>query len=511
MKRFFPRALPEAVALSSLLGLFALAGTSCAPDQGVQPGAPVLSTLSLIEPSGNRVDITADTKACTGFVATVPDGGSDAATGDAQASAGDAGVGDAGASEAGAPEAGASDASPSEAGSPPAATAVKEGDDCDPATDGVCTSDGVLCNCVAKDMCDPTIDGANPTTKGTLNCTYAPMSKVLAVFDRLLDTAPFTDGNGDPTGAPTAKVIADPLPGTVFTIVGTYNSSGSAKTIFAPLFGANLGPAVTMNGAPGFPTVSKITATLDGTVVMAKDGKTPFAGMGGLADGKVSFKTTAFSLDSITVPQPPAPMDTGSSGGGDMMMGCPMAMMPADGGFDAAADDAATTTDGGNADGGTGDAATIGLDASALDAGASDVVASDASPLDAVASDAGATDASAADDAAPTPTDVQVDMNKGAITIAFNNPVGKDVKTHIKVTEDGQPFADFDITSDDEFPTATVTITPTKDKSMPPDPTKDHTWAAGKTYTVTVDASAADVFGAKTGAEQTMSFTMSKN
>ena len=57
---------------------------------------------------------------------------------------------------------------------------------------------------------------------------------------------------------------------------------------------------------------------------------------------------------------------------------------------------------------------------------------------------------------------------------------------------------------------------------MLPDPTKDlpaasvsitpkTTWTAGKTYTVTVDATATDVVGATLGAPVTASFTMSAN
>jgi hypothetical protein len=115
--------------------------------------------------------------------------------------------------------------------------------------------------------------------------------------------------------------------------------------------------------------------------------------------------------------------------------------------------------------------------------------------------DAAATGDAGASDAATTPppsTDVPADMNMGEISIAFNNPVPKTVLTHIKLTEDGKPFTAFNAPMDDAFPTATVKLTPKT------------TWAAGKTYVVTVDKDAADVFGAKTGAEATASFTMSK-
>jgi hypothetical protein len=445
MKRLFPRAVHGA--LLGAVGLAMVVG--CDVDNSVKKGAPVLVTLTIVDPSGARTNLASDTPAC--------------------------------------------------------AVGAKEGDTCDPTVAAVCTTPSSLCHCDAPDaMCFP--------KKGLLTCSYAPMSTVVATFDRLIDTKPLTPGGStdvvDLTATPTttAKASAD------------YTANGSAVGLVFPAFFHINGPFLTISGVPAFPTDASVTATLKPAIVRAKDGKTAFSGTGALAGGSVVFKTTAFSA-GITVPAPPAPMT-------DMPMSTPMcpAASGGAGGGSAGAGGAAGggAGAGGSAGGGAGagGSAGAGTDAGATsDAGAiSDAGAtSDAG----AASDAGATsdaaatsDAGAASDAAatsdagaaasdaaePPSTDVPADMNMAPITIAFSNPVGKDILDHITMTVDDKPFTDF-VTPDPakDFPTASVAITP---KTM---------WEAGKKYGITVDANAVDVLGKKLGAgnEATASFTMS--
>ena len=272
MKRLFPRAIPEALIALSLLG------GACSPSHEVKPGAPVLNMLSIIDPAGNRVDVTKDTLPCP--------------------------------------------------------TAYAEGQSCDP-TVSVCELDAnVACQCVVTDMCAPTV--------GTLNCTYPPLSTVVAVFDRLLDTTPFEPA----TTASVATLVG--VPATTATTAADYTSTGSTTGLVFPVFYGTLsGPHIALSGAPALPTDDTVTITLDMATVLAKDKKTPFTGVGLLADGKIAFKTSSFGAN-ITVPMPSAPMDM--SGGGMAM--CPVLEMDA-GASDAGAD-AGAAADAAVADASTG-------------------------------------------------------------------------------------------------------------------------------------------------------------
>jgi hypothetical protein len=557
MKRSFPRAGRGALVFPlGLLVLGVVLGVGCAPDLGVDPGAPVLIRLSVLDPSGSHVDMTPETVACVGYdpnQEVKPDAGADASEAGASEAGVEAGATEAGATEAGAAEAGAAEAGATEAGATEAGSSsdggagmavAKEDGDCDPKADGVCTLEGIVCHCDPKDMCDPTIDANNVTTGGTLHCKYAPLSSVVATFDRILDTAPFTakakdkDGNDVAQSANVAMVAAMPAPTPAPTSAGTYRSDGAESGLVLGMLLGGTNPHVTFTGSPGFPTDSKVTTTLDGAIVRAKDGKTGFAGTKALDGGKIVFKTMPFAFGGIAVPAPPPPPADMGMMPSAMPMGCP-APMPMDmGGADAGADagaeagadagaDAGAKGDGGTdapveagaSDGGVPDALPdasvpeVALDASVdapIDAPKVDAPLADAAASDAPASDAVAS-TDAGDEAAPAApsTDVPEDMNTGPVTVTFNNVVGKDVVDHIKVTEDGVLFTikdmmmtvvpGYDGPTDDAFPSATVVLKPKKK------------WAAGKTYTVTVDADAADVFGAKLGtAPDPVSFTMSK-
>ena len=113
MNRLFPRAVPQA--LTALL----LLGSACAlPTQRrVQPGAPILLSLALVDPSGNRVTVTPDTAACDPGLA--------------------------------------------------------EGMNCDPGTPVCEMGVNAVCQCVAKDMCDPTIND-NLTRRSRAERSTAP-------------------------------------------------------------------------------------------------------------------------------------------------------------------------------------------------------------------------------------------------------------------------------------------------------------------------------------------------
>ncbi|MEA2701177.1 MAG: Bacterial Ig-like domain [Myxococcales bacterium] len=408
MKRLFSRAAPEAVAVA-LLGLL-LIGGGCTPDNSVKAGAPVLKTLTIVEPMGSaRHDVSDTTAACE---------------------------------------------------------STGEGMDCDPAA-AVCQLGEVICVCNAKDMCDPTIKADDAKTGGTLNCTFPPMSMVVATFDRLLDTAPFE--------AKTTVAALTAMPATTAEAATDYSSTGSSTGLVFPMFFNITGPSIALVGSPALPTDATVSFALDKTTVRAKDGKTAFTGAMLLAGGAISFKTSSFSA-GITVPAPPPPM----GGGGMMPMGCPP---PPGGDSDAGADGA---TDAGATEGGLDGGVDATVDA-AVDALA------DASGAAEVGTDGAASDAPAM----PPSTDVPADMNMVPIVITFTNPVGMDVVAHLTMTEDGKPFTGFALDMAQSFPNSVVTFNP----AAP--------WAAGKTYTITVDANAADVLGKKLGAPVDASFTMS--
>jgi hypothetical protein len=412
MKRLFPRAVPEA-----LLGLLAIAG-SCAPSDNVPPGAPVLTSLTIVDPSGSKVSVTSDTPAC--------------------------------------------------------ASGAAEGTDCDPGT-SVCELGNVICNCVAKGMCDPTIKAGDAMTGGTLNCTFASMSTVVATFDRLLYTVPFV------ANTPVAALTATPT--TTATAATAYTSSGATVGLFFPdFFGIPNGPSIAVTGNPALPAGSTVTLALDKANVLAKDGKTPFTGIKGpIIDGTISFKTAAFSA-GITVPSAPPPMAMAPA-----MMGCPDSGMAA-AGADAAADANAEAGTEAGSDASTDGGAEVGVEAGAEAGGATDAGSA--------TSDAGGTTDAAAD---AVSTAAPISMNMASITINFTNPVGMDVLSHVTMTEDGADFTAFAVPMSQTFPNAVVTLNPTT------------AWAAGKTYSITVDKSAADVLKETLGTAVSSMFTMSSN
>src|SRR5260221_11311749 len=133
MERLLTRAVPEALCL---LGLFVMSG-GCSPNNGVKAGAPVLTSLSIVENGGaTTTSITSDAIAC--------------------------------------------------------AAGVKSGDSCfvaDNVIEGQTVDHAdVICQTATSDWCrcmgDPTM-----SAMGTWNCDpFSPLSIFVATFDRLLDT-----------------------------------------------------------------------------------------------------------------------------------------------------------------------------------------------------------------------------------------------------------------------------------------------------------------------------------
>jgi hypothetical protein len=453
MKRLFSRAVPEAV---SLLGLLVLMSGGCSPENNVKAGAPVLTMLSIVEPSGARLDITSDATECAQAVKTdeacdpeadglchtsdaewctcVPEPAPeeppctpDMPNADNDAGASDAGTAEAGANEGGVdalavvpPDAAVIDAASSDAadgGAPSEAGASDAG-----------TDDGGASDAAA---------GETPTRKGTWSCkAFAPGSKVIATFDRLLDTAPFTPDAELATA--TVKTAVTPVPAPVTD----YTPNGSTGGFIFPAFGENPGPNISIVPKPSWPGSNTVTVALVKANVHAKDGKTPFESSGGIVDGIVTFKTLPFAAEVAVPPNAfPAPEET---------------------------------------DAGT-DASDAGSQDDASDAGASD------------ASDAG-TDACVPPPPPPRePTTALPDNTP--VTITFNAPVDPTtILTHITITADGQAY-DAQVTMEASEDGLSVTITPID------------TWAKETTFVITVDDMVVDVFMEKIAGAAAGTFT----
>jgi hypothetical protein len=319
--------------------------------------------------------------------------------------------------------------------------------------DGICqTATSDWCRCQG----DP-----SASEQGEWNCApFAPSTKVIATFDRLIDTTPFEPDSGVEPEA-IAALTASPVPPSPPGPGVDYSSTGSPTTLVFGIYSPNwgyfvtgnpndnnyrwAGPSIQVVGEPTLPSGATVSIDLSKTNVRAKDGKTPFTGTGLLQDGALKFNTAPFSV-AISAPHgeelpPPAPMDGG-------------------------------------------------VDAGASDAGVADASTDTATPPP-----------------APTTGPVPADMNMGAITLTFNNLVEMSAEGHVKISVDGAPFTAFSITSgitkDDgdggivpAYPTNILVITP------------NTMWEAGKSYTVTVDANVADATGVKLGHAEAHTFVM---
>lgn len=291
----------------------------------------------------------------------------------------------------------------------------------------------------------------DPSTSelGVWNCDpFAPTSIVIATFDRLLDTAPFEAEGGVPSDE-IATVSASPAPATPLSTLTDYSSTGTAVSIVFSLYGQNWGYVTTGTPEGNYYRFSGPSIQV-GSAPALPSGSTITVDLNKMnvraKDGKTPF--------------------TGNS------------LLLKDGSFQfkTAAFSATITHPVGDK-----------LPAPDPDAG-----------TDAAVSDAGATDGGVADAAAPPPLPttgpVPADMNMSPVTITFNNVVDVDtIAAHITVTESGLPFTGYTV---DTSGAPTITLTP---KTV---------WAAGKAYTVTLDANTADAAGAKLPMAQSITFVM---
>jgi hypothetical protein len=244
MKRSFPPTREGLVGLAAV----AIVGLACEPDNGVKPGAPVLTQIVITQAGGASTTITSETPDC--------------------------------------------------------AAGIVGAEACDPAADSLCRQVAAMnfCNCLAD---------ATDMTMGLWDCSpFANVTGVVAVFDRVLDTAPFD--MGDPSGIVDFADVSAGAGAPPFSTVSDYAANGTPNgliTVLGGLFFGNVrlpGPSVLTAGVPAFPSGTTVTVRLEGTEVRAKDGHTPFRGDGLLQDGTISFTTAAFSA-SISPPDPAAP------------------------------------------------------------------------------------------------------------------------------------------------------------------------------------------------------------
>jgi hypothetical protein len=245
------------------LAVASLAGTACAPDQSVKPGAPELFAYYVIQAGPTPTKILPKTPDCP----------------------------------------------------TPAAGAT-----CRPMPPMPEEPDTLCRDVAASHWCNCIADGTDPTM-GAWNCDpFVGVISVIAIFDRLLDTAPLDPD--EPANSPTDIAMATVGASTAFPVLTDYGSNGSPTglviPIFAQFFLGNFrteGPSLftVPESSPSFPSGAAITVSLNADKVLAKDGTTPFVGTGALLDGVVKFATapfgatltppdlTATSMDPITV------------------------------------------------------------------------------------------------------------------------------------------------------------------------------------------------------------------
>jgi hypothetical protein len=235
MKRSLPP--PAREALCALAGVLLFAA-ACEPDNDVQPGAPELVKFVIIEGGTTPTTITPDTPECASGIVG----------GEACLPMGMAG----------------SDVPP----------------------DGLCRQASAMnwCRCNADPMDD---------TMGTWACPpFNAVTAVIAVFDRLLDTKPFDDAGAGPLDD---AFITQPAVMTDYSATG--DPMGLIFNLYGPFFGnfRGDGPSLLAVPQPIFSSGSTVTLMLNGDKVRAKDGHTPFNGMGLLTGGLLVFTMSPFS------------------------------------------------------------------------------------------------------------------------------------------------------------------------------------------------------------------------
>jgi hypothetical protein len=265
MKRFVSppagvaRVLPARIA-SFGLAMASLSLAACAPDQSVQPGAPELIAVYVVQAGPNPTKIVPETPDCP---------------------------------------------------TPVANQMCRAG--VDPMADPPQTPDTLCRNVAAGHWCNCLADAADTTgMMGTWNCDpFGGVVQVVAIFDRLLDTTPL-----DPGDEPALTDVAMATAGasTAVPVLTDYGSNGSPKGLVIPLFAVfgagnfrTEGPSLLTVPASSFPSDTGVTVALNKSKVLAKDGTTPFVGTGALLDGIVKFATAPFAV-SLVAPADLGPM-----------------------------------------------------------------------------------------------------------------------------------------------------------------------------------------------------------
>lgn len=182
------------------------------------------------------------------------------------------------------------------------APSAADGMACQPPTEDMPVGD-VFCRQVsASNWCDCiATDASDPTLGGTWACpTFANVASVIAVFDRVIDTTPFTDPEGEPMAIEDAATATAMGIGDV-AVLSDYASNGNEPGLIFPIYGpffGNLrqeGPTVGVSPAGAFPSGTAVTVTLKRDVLQAKDRQNGFTGEGLLQDGVITFTTAPFA------------------------------------------------------------------------------------------------------------------------------------------------------------------------------------------------------------------------
>jgi hypothetical protein len=246
MKRSF--APPARETLRVLAGAL-VCGLACTPNQSVKSGAPELTEFVIVQAGPMATTIRPDTPEC----------GSGVDTGSACLPMG-----------------------------MPADVADGGTNDADIPADTLCrqTAASNWCQC-------------QPQPYATWNCApFASVMAVIAVFDRLLDTAPLDPG--DAAGL-TDLMMTSAGVGPAVDLVTDYSSTGQADglvfNLYSPFFGNFRadGPSLFAAPQPAFPAGTTVTVMLNPDKVRAKDGKTSFTGSGPLMGGTLVFTTAPFT------------------------------------------------------------------------------------------------------------------------------------------------------------------------------------------------------------------------
>jgi hypothetical protein len=300
-------------AIASLLFLAFATGVTigCAPDNSVKPGAPVLLKFTVVQPGGVTLTIDSSAKICAttvvdgaacravaGPAVTPSSGGGSGGSGGDTGTAGSSGGSVAGSGGGSVAGSGGGSVAGSGGGAPSGSSAGGSGGGGEVE---IIPADVNCQNETTKIWC--TCDGNTNPDAPVWVCQPLRVTGVISTFDRLLDTTPLKPGPLAYGGEGAADTVTAAVGGTATPVLTDYTSNGSPFGLLLPLFGAYYyqnfrldGPSLFTIPDTAFPSGAIVTMTLNGEMVRAKDGKTPFTTDGGLLlDGILTFATSAFS------------------------------------------------------------------------------------------------------------------------------------------------------------------------------------------------------------------------